>query len=80
MEHQQKENMNTNQETPKRRHWALNLIFPLVIFAFSTAILYGGYFGPEENNLSTTNQIIWWIIFVYSVIRIISIIVKRNRI
>ncbi|MBO8445075.1 MAG: hypothetical protein IAC23_05190 [Bacteroidetes bacterium] len=51
-----------------------------MIFAFSTAILYGGYFGSEENSLSITNQIIWWIFFAYSVIRIISIIVKRNRI
>lgn len=72
--------MTTNQETPKRRHWAIGLIFPLVIFAFSATFLYGNYFGSEENSLSTTNQIIWWVFFAYSVIRIISILVKRNRI
>ena len=73
-----RKNMENETNKKRRPHWTLKLIIPVIILLISGAFLYAGYFGPEGNSLSTINQIIWWVFFAYSLIRIISILIKKS--
>ena len=56
----------------------IRLIIPLLILLFSAVFLYVGYFGNEESTTPVWNQIIWWVLFAYGLIRTITVIVKKK--
>ena len=56
----------------------IRLIIPLLILLFSAVFLYVGYFGNEESTMPVWNQIIWWVLFAYGLIRTITVIVKKK--
>lgn len=56
----------------------IKLIIPLLILLFSAVFLYVGYFSDGEVSMPIWNQIIWWILFLYGLIRTITVIIKKK--
>lgn len=70
--------MDNNNSQRKGISWMIRLIIPLLILLFSAVFLYVGYFGNEESTMPVWNQIIWWVLFAYGLIRTITVIVKKK--
>lgn len=68
---------NTTSER-KGAGWMIKLIIPLLILLFSAAFLYVGYFSNGEITMPVWNQIIWWVLFLYGLIRTITVIIKKK--
>lgn len=70
--------MDNNNSQRKGISRMIRLIIPLLILLFSAVFLYVGYFGNEESTMPVWNQIIWWVLFAYGLIRTITVIVKKK--
>ncbi len=56
----------------------IKLLVPLLIMVFSGIFLYLGYSQNDIAEMPLFNQIIWWILFLYGLVRVITIIIKRK--
>lgn len=56
----------------------IKLLVPHLIMVFSGIFLYLGYSQSDIAEMPLFNQIIWWILFLYGLVRVITIIIKRK--
>lgn len=70
--------METQENKKRGMHWMIKLLVPLLIMVFSGIFLYLGYSQSDIAEMPLFNQIIWWILFLYGLVRVITIIIKKK--